>query len=342
MIVDRLAYNPGSATYTTNPSLATGISLAGTNTFLAASAGSLSALLLDTFIEFRRTGSVSYDLVMACNGALVGLVSISGCCALVPSWVSVVIGIVGGWVYYTGVKLLLHFRIDDAVDAIPAHLGGGTWGLLATGLFANPHYMQLAGYNSAHPGWFYSWARGSGDANLLLCEFCHFLYICIWVTAIMGPTFWILRRIGEFRVDEEDELRGLDHSFHGIIKDLPYDRQSYGSDQFRSSQFGSSQFGSSRGFHQYLNENPAGDGEKAAKVHGSPEIVDKMEAIETPTEQKEVQAAPNSVEQMEIDTQPMEKVKTEASVDPLEKVELKAEPVGKEEVDGMTMEPNTK
>lgn len=187
---------------------------------------------------------------MACNGALVGLVSISGCCALVPSWSAVVIGIIGGWVYYVGAKLLLRLRIDDAVDAIPAHLGGGTWGLLATGLFANPHYMQVAGFNSAHPGWFYSWARGSGDANLLLCEFCHFLYTCTWVTVIMGPAFWICRRIGEFRVDEEDELAGLDSSLHGIVQGWPGDdddddepHEEPSSRQFRSRELSSASLG---------------------------------------------------------------------------------------------------
>lgn len=249
---------------------------------------------------------------MGCNGALVGLVSISGCCALVPPWVSVLIGTVGGWVYYGGVKLLLHLRIDDAVDAIPAHLGGGTWGLLATGLFANPHYMQVAGYNSAHPGWFYSWARGSGDANLLLCEFCHFLYICTWVTVIMAPTFWILRRMGEFRVDEEDELRGLDHSFHGITQEFPSDRRSYGSDQFRSSFFGSSQFGtSSRGFH-YVSENAGIDEETAVKRGESPELADKM-----------VAATETSMKQMADDTVALSHELTEKQ----ESIQLLEQPV---------------
>lgn len=35
-------------------------------------------------------------------------------------------------------ELLEHFEVDDAADASPVHLGGGLWGMLAVGIFADP------------------------------------------------------------------------------------------------------------------------------------------------------------------------------------------------------------
>lgn len=39
-------------------------------------------------------------------------------------------------------KLLLWLHIDDPLDAAPVHLGGGVWGLLAGGLFADRGYVE--------------------------------------------------------------------------------------------------------------------------------------------------------------------------------------------------------
>ena len=56
-----------------------------------------------------------------------GLVAITAGCATVETWAAVVIGITAGWVYLAISKLLIRLRIDDAVDAIPVHMGGGAW-----------------------------------------------------------------------------------------------------------------------------------------------------------------------------------------------------------------------
>jgi len=94
---------------------------------------------------------------------------------------------VGGWVYLGFSKFLIRMRIDDAVDAVPVHFANGMWGVIAVGLFASPDEMAVAGYNSDHTGWFFSWGKGSGDANLLLCQICAVAWICGWVTCIMTP-----------------------------------------------------------------------------------------------------------------------------------------------------------
>ena len=158
---------------------------------------------------------------MAMNGCLGGLVAITAGCTTVTPWGAVIIGVVAGWVYYGGSKLIIKLKIDDAVDAIPVHFFNGIWGLLAVGLFADAEKMDYAGYNSDHTGWFFSWGKGTGDANLLLCQFVAVVWIVGWVFATMTPFFLVLNMLGMFRVDPLEEEVGLDISHHrGAAYDL--------------------------------------------------------------------------------------------------------------------------
>jgi Amt family ammonium transporter len=201
-------------------------------TTLSAAAGALSGLFLDTAVEMRRTGHTSWDLVTACNCCLAGLVAISGGSQIFSTWASVLIGTLAGWSYYAVDKLLLRFKIDDPVGAIPVHLGGGILGVIATGLFANPYYMSLAGLNSAHPGWFYSWGRGSGDANLLLCELCLLLYILAWVSILMVPFYLILKATDQLRIDPDVEKDGCDLRQHRILPKRVEPAPTYNDDDY--------------------------------------------------------------------------------------------------------------
>ena len=207
-------FNPGSALAIDNSGSAATAALCAVTTTLAAAAGCVTAMFTDTLIEMGATGEASYDLTMAMNGALGGLVGITAGCSVVTPGMAVVIGIVAGWVYVGFSKFLIAMKIDDAVDAIPVHFANGAWGVIAVGLFAEEDAMAVAGYNSAHVGWFYSWGKGSGDANLLLCQVCSILWIIGWVFFVMTPFFLVLNALGMFRVDPLEEEVGLDISHH--------------------------------------------------------------------------------------------------------------------------------
>ena len=127
-----------------------------------------------------------------------------------------IIGFFAGLLYLMGSSLLIRFRIDDAVDAIPVHMMNGVWGILAVGLLASPRYLNLT-YNRevAHVGWFYSWSRGSGDARLLAAQIVGLLFIFGWVLGVMMPFFIWLDWKGWFRSDPLEEIVGLDTSYHG-------------------------------------------------------------------------------------------------------------------------------
>jgi Amt family ammonium transporter len=214
-------FNPGSALVIDNSASAATAALCAVTTTVAAACGCVTAMFTDTIIEARKTGEASYDLTMAMNGCLAGLVGITAGCSVVTPWAAVIIGIVAGWVYYGFSKFLIAMKIDDAVDAIPVHFANGIWGVIAVGLFAEPGLMATAGYNDVHTGWFYSWGKGTGDANLLLVQFVSVVWILGWVFALMTPFFMALNALGMFRVDPLEEEVGLDISHHrGAAYDL--------------------------------------------------------------------------------------------------------------------------
>ena len=210
-------FNPGSALVIDNSDSAATAALCAVTTTVAAACGAVTAMFTDTIIEGQKTGEASYDLTMAMNGALGGLVGITAGCSVVRPWAAVIIGIVAGWVYYGFSKFLIMMKIDDAVDAIPVHFANGMWGVLAVGLFAEPGAMGTAGYSTDHVGWFYN----GSDANLLLVQVVAILWICGWVFFTMTPFFMALNAMGMFRVDPLEEEVGLDISHHrGAAYDL--------------------------------------------------------------------------------------------------------------------------
>ena len=215
-------FNPGSALVITNAGSAAVSGLCAVTTTIAAASGCVSAMFFDTIIDALQTGEVSYDLTMAMNGALGGLVGITAGCSVVTPWAAVIIGIIAGIFYWCGSKLLIKLRIDDAVDAVPVHFCTGIWGLIAVGLFAEPSRQELAYSNTTHVGWFY---KGS-DANLLLIQFVGLCWILGWVGATMTPFFIVLNFAGMFRVDALEEEVGLDISHHrGAAYDLSGPKQ---------------------------------------------------------------------------------------------------------------------
>ena len=133
-----------------------------------------------------------WDTTAAMNGCLTGLVSITAGCATVEPWCAFIIGIVGGWIYLSASALILRLKIDDAVDAIPVHLFGGAWGLIAAGLFSNERRMATAAYATDNLGWFYEWGRGSGNFTLMGVQLVSLLFVFGWTSCIFTP-FWKVR-----------------------------------------------------------------------------------------------------------------------------------------------------
>ena len=185
-------------------------SLAGVNTSLSGGTGGIIALLAHLVYIKRTTGEAIFDIKYAMNGCLAGLAAISGGCGVVEPWAAVVTGAVAGLLYTAASRTLIYLCIDDVVDAIPVHMVGGIWGILAVGTFASPDKLEWTYGHSNHPGWVY----GEGG-HLLGTQLVGLLFILSWSTVTMYPFFYLLNLFGFFRSDLLEEIVGLDLSYHG-------------------------------------------------------------------------------------------------------------------------------
>lgn len=169
------------------------------NTAVAAATGIIGWIVVEWFVAKKTT------MLGAMSGAIAGLVAITPACGFVTPPASILIGFVSGGLCFLGLIVVNQkMGADDALGAFGLHGIGGTWGGIATGLFATLSVNE-AGAN----GLFY------GEAALLGKQL-----IAIGTTyAFVGvATFIIIKVIHVFipiRVDEDVETRGLDVTYHG-------------------------------------------------------------------------------------------------------------------------------
>jgi len=89
--------------------------------------------------------------------------------------------------------------VDDPLDAVAVHGGGGLWGLLGGAILKSD---ALASGNIGAAGLFVSY-------NLLGA-----LVITAWAGGISLVLFGLLRKANLLRVSEEEELEGMDLTKH--------------------------------------------------------------------------------------------------------------------------------
>ena len=146
------------------------------------------------------------DVSMCLNGSLAGLVGVTAGCDAVDAFGSAVIGIVSGILVVVAVELLdLKLHIDDPVGAVGVHFANGVWGTLAVGLLANP--KAPAGLE----GLCYT-----GSFRLFGVQLLGIAAILAWTGVMMFLTFTVIKKTVGLRVTEEEEIKGLDSTEHGL------------------------------------------------------------------------------------------------------------------------------
>ena len=146
------------------------------------------------------------DVSMCLNGALAGLVGITAGCDAVDALGAAIIGAVAGILVVVAVEFLdLKLHVDDPVGAVGVHFANGVWGTIAVGLFANP--AAPAGLE----GLFYT-----GSAKLLGVQSLGIVAILAWTAVAMTIVFFIIKKTIGLRVTEEEEIKGLDITEHGL------------------------------------------------------------------------------------------------------------------------------
>ncbi len=168
--------------------------------FVVTNTAAAAAALMWTLLSwYHKRPSV----IGAATGGVVGLVAITPASGYVTPLAAIVIGAVGAAISYYAMLFRSRQNVDDSLDVWACHGLGGTWGAIATGIFATIA-VNSAGANGllyGNPGQLLTQAVAVG---------------VIWVYAFV-MTFILAKIIDAtigLRVLDEEEAVGLDISQH--------------------------------------------------------------------------------------------------------------------------------
>lgn len=183
-------FNAGSTLSGTTPDIAH----IATTTLLAGTAGVITTSVF-TWVRYKKP-----DITLALNGVLAGLVGITAGCASVSPIGSMIIGCLASIIMVYSVELFDKvLKIDDPVGAISVHGVCGAFGTIAVGFFAT------------EGGLFYG-----GGSDLLMIQLIGVLAVALWSITISYISFKVLNKFAGLRVEQAEELEGLDIGEHGI------------------------------------------------------------------------------------------------------------------------------
>lgn len=169
------------------------VSAIAANTSLAGAAAAISATVTAWFLFGKP------DITMTINGALAGLVAVTGACAFVTTWVATVFfGFLPGIVVVLAVLMFDRIHIDDPVGAISVHGVSGALGTLLLGFF------------HTDSGLFYG-----GGFSLLLAQVVGVVVVFAFCMVCGLGMFGLIKVVVGLRVTPQAERAGLDVAEHG-------------------------------------------------------------------------------------------------------------------------------
>jgi Amt family ammonium transporter len=171
--------------------------------FLVTNTSAATAGLSWMFAEWLL--SKKPTLLGLASGVVAGLVSITPAAGFVNLQASLLIGLIAGFLGYFSVSVLKNnLGYYDSLDAFGVHGMCGIWGGLATGLFACPAITEGA------KGLFF------GNPKQLWIQLISMAataaYSAVGTIIVVSITKLIT---GGIRVEESDEVEGLDQAIHG-------------------------------------------------------------------------------------------------------------------------------
>ncbi|XP_050218490.1 ammonium transporter 1 member 1 [Mercurialis annua] len=205
-------FNPGSfnkilITYSGSEAFYGQWSAVGRTAVTTTLAGCTAAL---TTLFGKRILSGHWNVTDVCNGLLGGFAAITAGCSVVDPWAAIICGFVAALVLIGCNKLAEIFKYDDPLEAAQLHGGCGAWGVIFTALFARERFVDQV-YGPGRP---YGLFMGGGG-KLLGAHIIQILVIIGWVSATMGPLFYVLHKLKLLRISAEDEMAGMDMTRHG-------------------------------------------------------------------------------------------------------------------------------
>jgi len=171
------------------------------NALVTTNTAAASAALVWMFLSWRSNRPSVLGIV---TGAVVGLVAITPASGFVTPLAAIAIGGLAAPISYYAMQLRQSFHLDESLDVWACHGMAGTWGALATGLFAT-----VAVNSSGANGLFYG-----NPSQLLIQALAVGATIAFAFTVTFGLAK-ILDALLGLRVSDKEEAVGLDISVHG-------------------------------------------------------------------------------------------------------------------------------
>ena len=165
-------------------------------THISAAAGSLAWMMM----EWTKHGKPSVLGIV--TGMVAGLGTITPASGFVGPAGALVIGLSAGVIcYYATEAIKQRFHIDDSLDVFPVHGVGGMLGTLLAGIFASDQLGVFSGqgYN-----------EGMNMASQVSVQITGIIATFAYTAFITYLLLKLIDNLLVLRVDEEDEIRGLD------------------------------------------------------------------------------------------------------------------------------------
>ena len=169
----------GGSVLSANPGA---VSTVFVTTTLSAAGGIIGSMILSWYLSNKP------DLSMILNGSLAGLVGITAGADVIDPAASILVGLISGLLVVSSVLYLDSRKIDDPVGAISVHLICGLWGTLAVGIFSTDHSISI--------------------------QLLGMLSYGVFCLASSMLIFYLIDKLLGLRVDEQEEIVGLDISEH--------------------------------------------------------------------------------------------------------------------------------
>ena len=187
-------FNAGSAIVGPNCSDAAGglAGLAFATTTIAPAAAGLSWMIAE-WMHSGKPSALGFG-----SGVVAGLVVITPAAGFVQPGAALIMGAAAGLVCYGGIMLKAKLKYDDSLDAFGVHGVGGTFGALATGVFATVGAKGLL----------------AGDAKQFITQVIAVVAAGAYAFIVTLVISFVLDKTIGLRVEKEDEIMGLDQTQH--------------------------------------------------------------------------------------------------------------------------------
>lgn len=171
------------------------------NAFVVTTTAASTAAMTWMFMSWWLSGRPS--VVGAAAGAVAGLVAITPASGYVQPMEAIAIGAGAGAFCFLAAQWRAKSQLDDSLDVVAVHGVGGLWGALATGIFCVAAFGGVDGLTNGG-GLDQLWRQAVGVAVVAPYSFI----VTFIILKVLDVTVGI-------RVNDEDEIAGLDVSQHG-------------------------------------------------------------------------------------------------------------------------------